>query len=129
MMKREPILIVDDDAMTRECIRQYLEFHGYDCVEAANGVEAIRRLLEEPCGVMITDNHMPVMNGIELIEYLHACPLHRPSLMILMSGDMDHEIKTRAARAGVQSCVEKPLHFPDLLREVSHAALEPTVCS
>ncbi len=68
---RHPVLVVEDDADIRECVRLVLEQEGYKVVTAANGAEAEEELAHIGCPcVMLLDLMMPVMSGWELLKHL-----------------------------------------------------------
>ena len=77
-------LVVDDSKPIRSIVAQTLRSLRFDCLEAANGVEALEVLAKckRPDLVMV-NWHMPVMDGIELIRQLRQHPTHR-SLRLLM---------------------------------------------
>jgi CheY-like chemotaxis protein len=69
--ERATILVVDDDDEAREIYVGYLR-PVFEVVEAANGVEALERLHDTLIDLVITDFHMPEMNGLELIRAMRA---------------------------------------------------------
>jgi CheY-like chemotaxis protein len=71
-MSTHHVLVVEDDAETRESLRDLLELEGYTVQTAAHGGEALAQLsrLEPPCLILL-DLMMPVMNGWELLAELH----------------------------------------------------------
>lgn len=67
------ILVAEDEPLIRMMITHVLINHGYDVVEAANGLEAVRLLDEAgPFGLVITDLAMPVMDGVAVAEHARA---------------------------------------------------------
>ena len=102
-------LIVDDQPNIRRVVRLYLEtVHKCEVIEADNGVDAIKQLLEAAVDLIITDLVMPEMTGLELVGYvrrhhsLHAIPI----VMLTSQGD---EVDRRKALAlGVNDYLIKP---------------------
>jgi len=77
------VLVVDDEADTRETLREAVEMVGCTAVLAANGADALRLLRErKPC-LMVLDLIMPVMTGEELLDILRqqAALAHLPVLI------------------------------------------------
>lgn len=67
------VLIVDDDSIARTNIKTMIDWNqnGFEiCGEAANGEVAIQIIRDSMPDIVITDMSMPVMNGIELIDYI-----------------------------------------------------------
>ncbi|MCX5685381.1 MAG: response regulator, partial [Planctomycetota bacterium] len=59
-------LIVDDDALTREMLEHTLTQEGFEVETACNGQEALEKIREGPCRLVISDWEMPGMTGEEL---------------------------------------------------------------
>ena len=71
--KRRPsarVLIVEDDATTREMLRRIVEIEGWATAEAENGRVALARMLETPPDLILLDLMMPEMDGFEFITHL-----------------------------------------------------------
>jgi DNA-binding response OmpR family regulator len=89
---RKRILVVDDDSMLRKVMRVVLEPHGYECVEAYDGAEALRILVREGCkfDLVILDWRMPGgMTGVVTSMFLREkCP----GVPVLFTSGADIEI-------------------------------------
>jgi len=111
-MKTRKILIVDDDTFSRGAMEKLLQSHDYEACSCAVAEEAIARLKQEPFNILITDLHMPGMDGFELIQ--HARAIHPELLTILITGFPGEEIKSRAEEEGVDGFFSKPIHWDEL---------------
>jgi CheY-like chemotaxis protein len=91
---KETILIVDDQAVVRDVVRQALESHGYRLLVAASGAEALQMSEEYPgtIDLLITDVVMPRMSGPALAEALRTA---RPGLRVLFFSGSAAEDATR----------------------------------
>lgn len=112
------VLVVDDEPDIRGLARIFLEMDGFEVVgEAADGGEAVERYTEmTPPTVVLLDNRMPVMTGLEAAERILA---HEPSqVVVLFSAFLDDEARSRAQRVGVAACLDKTdvTRLPQLLR-------------
>ena len=67
-----PVLVVDDDATTREMLRRVLEKDGWRVVEAENGKVALDRMLQDGPSVVLLDLMMPEMDGFTFIEEIRS---------------------------------------------------------
>jgi len=103
------ILVVDDDRTTRKLLSLYLKGNGFDVVTAENGLDAIEKLGGETVHLVVTDLNMPYMDGIEFIRTMKANPDtgHIPALMI--TTEDDDEERQRAASAGADGYLIKPV--------------------
>jgi signal transduction histidine kinase len=78
----ETILVVEDDPVLRDLIRESLRIRGYRVLEAGQGQEALERFLNYPesISLLVTDVVMPGMNGPALVQKLLPC---RPGMKVL----------------------------------------------
>lgn len=123
-MKR--ILLVDDHQLARKALKQFLEIQGYSVEEAENGAVGLAVIDQgHVFDLVISDNQMPVMTGIELIQRLaHRSYLTKHHL-ILYSGNLTPELEQQARDLGVYAVLPKPYSFEDLLATVRHASENP----
>ncbi len=120
--RREPlsgrVLVVDDEAPVREFVRELLQTRGMDVTAVADGFDALDLVANEPdtCDLVITDQTMPSISGIELAYRLKAA---RPGLpVILISGFSDRVTGRGPEELGVDAVFSKPLDHHDLLAKV-----------
>lgn len=115
------VLVVDDDPDTRLVLCDLLEKHGYECQTAENGMNAVEELIAIPIDVVITDYQMPVMNGLELIEWVARASRKKYPPVILLTGDLHESVRERATKGGVYSILPKPFRIDDLLSTLEKA--------
>ncbi len=118
------ILVVDDDTLTRDTLRQILEEEQHKIVEAQCGIEAITQLEANPVNLIVTDVIMPGMEGIEMISTLRNRGYAGP--IVAISGASSHKAQPPlrlALAAGADQVLEKPFGSKDLLAVV-RACLE-----
>jgi CheY-like chemotaxis protein len=84
--KRARILVVDDDPSTRELYALILE-PSFEVLEAEHGAAALTLLQRRPFDLVITDVHMPVMNGVELIRAIRRDPALESIPIIVETSD------------------------------------------
>lgn len=114
------IMIVDDDLQIREMLRITLERQGYEVVEAANGVEAVRVYKDQDVDVVITDIVMPEKEGIELIMELKGIDPDVNIIAISGGGRINPEDYLKwARRFGVGQTFSKPVDRQKLLEAVA----------
>lgn len=114
--RRRAILIAEDDAVLRECIRAMLEGMGHhEVLEAENGAQALRLYQEhaERVGLVLLDLDMPIMDGAEAFTRLRKLD---PALNILFSTgawERDPRLATRVAQ-GPTGILHKPYRMEQL---------------
>lgn len=120
-MKKQ-ILLVDDDPMARQVLRLYLEHLGYVCAEVEHGAAAIAWLEKSPkVDLLISDNRMPVMTGMELLLQVKSRPQFNSPPMIMYSGNLTKELSEKALELGAIAVLEKPYDLLDLSAFVTQA--------
>ena len=119
-MKR--ILLVDDHEKARQALKLFLEHHGYACEEAEHGAAAFAWLeLGQNVDLIVSDNQMPVMTGLEFLLQVRANPNYVSIPFILYSGNVTVEIQRQAHQAGVLAVLSKPYNFSDFVRIITKA--------
>ena len=116
---RKCVLLCDDEYHILRAAEFKFRRAGFDVLCASDGVEACERIDERIPDAIVTDCQMPRMNGLELIERLHADPRTRdvPVLMLTAKG---YELSVRSLREqfNVVDVVAKPFSPRELLKRV-----------
>jgi two-component system response regulator AtoC len=113
------VLLVDDDPNTRKVARANLPLDGFEVLVASSGAEALARLEESDPLAMVTDLQMPDMDGIALMERVHA---GRPSLpVVLVTAHATVETAVAAMRKGALHYLTKPVRWDELALVLRHA--------
>ncbi|HET6976362.1 MAG TPA: HD domain-containing phosphohydrolase [Pyrinomonadaceae bacterium] len=113
------LLIVDDEMPNIRLLERLFQ-HDYQCLTASSGEEAISLLDQHEVAVIISDQRMPQMTGIELLKQSAD---RRPHMVrILLTGYTDYEALVEAVNCGlVYMYVSKPWNNDDLKLRVSRA--------
>ena len=123
-MKR--ILLVDDHQMAREALKLILETQGYLVEEAENGADGLARIEQDNSfDLVISDNQMPVMTGMEFIQRLAQRSYLSTHHLILYTGNLTPELEQQARELGVSAVLSKPYNFSQLLAFVRQACENP----
>ena len=123
--KHDRILIVNDDDTLRELLRLILELRGYLGVTARDGISGLKKLKQDSYDLLITDNQMPGMEGLELIEEISRREMGIRTLLI--SGQLTKEVVESAKARGVLECLPKPFSLNLLIEIVNKAFKRDTV--
>ncbi|GJL67821.1 MAG: hypothetical protein NPIRA06_04560 [Nitrospirales bacterium] len=108
------ILIIDDDEMSRGLLRMVLEYDGCECVEAENGASGLTLLESKSFDVVILDNAMPVMTGMEFLDRLQHIPHKSDIPIIMVTGFLNPVTRENATRLGAYAIIGKPYDFWEL---------------
>ena len=116
---RKPVvLLVDDYPDAREMYAEYLEFSGFDIVQAGNGVEAIERAIDSHPDVILMDLSLPVMDGWEATRRLKADERTNTIPVLAVTGHALSGVSNDAKKAGCDGFITKPCLPEDLVTEI-----------
>jgi CheY-like chemotaxis protein len=115
---RPRVLLVDDYPDAREMYAEYLEFSGFEVVEAENGMEALQRAVETSPDIILMDLSLPVMDGWEATRRLKADKRTAPIPVVALTGHALAGISEGAKKAGCDAFVTKPCLPEDLVKEI-----------
>jgi two-component system chemotaxis response regulator CheY len=116
------ILIVDDSSLIRSQLRNALEAKGAQVVEATNGSEALWRARENLVDLVVADVHMPVMDGIKMVEELRKLPEYATTPIFILTSDAATTRAEEGRKAGATAWILKPVKT-DLLWKAIEKAL------
>jgi putative two-component system response regulator len=116
---RPRVLCVDDEPVILQIERRLLEVQGFDPVTCGDPVAAIALFDDKPFDVVITDIHMPGMDGLTLMKALRERRPELPVMVVTGQGTVDTAIQ--ALREGASGMLVKPFTGEELLGEVRRA--------
>lgn len=109
------ILIADDEEKIRAIIRKYGEFEGYEIVEAADGMEAVRLCSEQDFDVVILDIMMPELDGFSACGEIRK---RKPVPVIMLSARGEEYDRIHGFELGIDDYVVKPFSPKELMMRV-----------
>jgi EAL domain-containing protein (putative c-di-GMP-specific phosphodiesterase class I)/CheY-like chemotaxis protein len=112
------VLLVDDDDAVRHFFVRALQRAGFDVVEAGDGPEGLARIAEQLPSVVVLDNRMPGMSGLDVLTKLRGDPPTRTLPVILVTAEGDVEERVEGLGAGADDYVTKPVHPDELVARV-----------
>ena len=117
-MANELILIVEDDNNSRKLVRDLLDFHGYQTLEAGTGEEGVRLTLQFQPALVLMDIELPGINGIEALERLRQNPATRAIPIIAVTASVMPHDRQKVVNAGFDGYHRKPIAMKDFLKDV-----------
>jgi two-component system chemotaxis response regulator CheY len=117
------LLIVDDSPVMHRLIARIISTAALpiECLSAASGRDALDLLRQAKADLILTDYHMPAMNGEEFIGMLQQDPGLRDIPVVVMSTDATRARVSRMAAAGVSGYLSKPFTPELLCKEITRA--------
>lgn len=108
-MTARRILVVEDNPLNLKLVRDVLQFAGYDVVGANSGEDGLRLALESPPDLVLMDLQLPGIDGTETLRRLRQTGPGRHVPVIAVTAFAMAEDRKRAALAGFDGFVEKPI--------------------
>lgn len=119
-MSRKRILIVDANAELRKTLAEYvLGPEGHSCLEAASGQEALQLASRRSIDLVLADQHLPDIAGIDVLRELRLAGLHMP--VVIMTVEGSESLAVEALREGASGYVRKPFRTEDIMSAVRRA--------
>ena len=108
----KPILVVEDEAIMRESLRDWLTESGYQVATVENGEEALKTITEQDFGLLILDLRLPGKDGLRVLEEARAS---RPELKgIIITAYPSLETAVEAMKGGAVDYLTKPVDLNQL---------------
>ena len=114
------VLLVEDTVEYREKLTEDLKRGGYDVVSASNGYEGIEILKKDGDSIdlIVSDLHMPELNGLEMAKMIFDENMTEAPIMILTT-DASKEMKKKGKLAGIKTWILKPIKKETFLGTVN----------
>lgn len=116
------VLVIDDDPLMIEMVKDFLESHGYHVIPARTGQEALAKAEISKPDVLILDVMMPGMDGYETCRSLKQDARLSGVPVIMFTASTDLKFNQRAFEAGADFCLSKPFEMDRFLNVVRMAA-------
>jgi len=113
------ILVVEDNPLNLKLVRDVLGFAGYDVVEATSGEEGLRVAEQDPPDLVLMDLQLPGIDGTETLHRLRQGALCRAVPVIAVTAFAMPEDRVRAAAAGFDGYIEKPISVRELPGQIA----------
>ena len=123
-LKHKKILVVDDEPLFVSSIVETLMHAGYKTVAAAkDGKEALNKANKTEFDLIITDLHMPGVDGIEFLIALSEIPFK--GCLFVLSAFLNDNTERMVRQLGATACLEKPINLQELVSLIADALTHP----
>ena len=106
------ILVVDDQKSIRDILSHLLSGLGFHVTLASDGAQGWRRFQSAPCDLVLTDLHMPVMDGWDLARRIKEASPRTP--VVLLTGEGRGRVLEKLDRSDIDSALFKPFSLGEL---------------
>ena len=117
-MSNTSILIIDDEPLVGEVLRDFLKDEGYDVHLSADGKEALGVFKEVRPELVITDLNMPGISGFQVAAEVKRM---KPSVPVVLLTGWDVDFTTVELQGrGIDALIKKPFAITDILQTIEH---------
>ena len=116
MTNRFHILVVDDEPAQREMISGFLKKQAFDVVVAENGAKALELFRHDSIDLILTDQRMPHLSGLDLLQAVRAINPETPVILMTAFGSIEAAVS--AIQGGATDYLTKPLNLDELLYRI-----------
>lgn len=113
------ILTVDDSRSSRQMITFTLNSAGYKVLEAIDGIEGLDVAQNQQFDLILTDQNMPRMDGLTLIENLRMLPTYQKTPILMLTTDGSDDMKAKGRAVGATGWLVKPFDPERLIAVVN----------
>ena len=110
------VLIVDDEKMIRNVLREYVEFEGYEAREAEDGLQAVRMCKEEDFDIILMDVMMPGLDGFSAVKEIRKS---KDIPVIMLSARGEEYDKLFGFEVGADDYVTKPFSPKEVMARIA----------
>ena len=111
------VLAVDDSSSLRQMVAFSLKAAGYNVIEAVDGQDGLDKARQQAVDLVLTDQNMPRMDGLQLIKLLRGLPDYAKTPILMLTTESSDEMKQKGRAAGANGWLVKPFD-PQRLIEV-----------
>ena len=115
MMKRQCIMVVDDEPAVRILLKRCLELEDYDVIQASDGDSALAVMRKCLPDLVILDILMPGLDGFEVLEFIRQ---RFDIPIIMLSGKQEVTTVRDALISGADDYLRKPFHTQELVARI-----------
>ena len=112
------ILVAEDNPANLELMREILDIHGHEIIEAHDGSEALLQAEMAHPDLILLDVNMPVLNGFEVLERLRATPQLASIKVVALTAYAMRGDREKALQAGFDGYLTKPIDIQTLTETI-----------
>jgi DNA-binding response OmpR family regulator len=121
MNKQARIIVVEDELLSRDMLVRRLASRNFDVIGFPTAHEALAHMEEYPADLILMDNALPNMSGVDAVRLLRQRWSHDSLPILMVSAMIDSEDVVEALEAGANDYVIKPINFKVLLARINTA--------
>ncbi len=121
--RKHTVMVVDDEEKVLTALSRFLRHENYKLVTATSGPAALSLIAEQPVHVIVTDQQMPGMTGIELLKRVKAA--YPDTIRMVLTGHTEAKVALAAINEGeVYRFITKPVQGEELKLAIRHGLVQ-----
>jgi DNA-binding response OmpR family regulator len=112
------VLVADDDEASADLLKHFLEAKGFEVVTAADGNQAVELGSEGDFALVILDVHMPIYDGVEVLDLLRRRHVLHPVKVIALTADLSEQVRVALDSGRIDAYLTKPVELAELAAHV-----------
>lgn len=117
-LEKKKALIADDEYNNRLCLTFTLEGEGWEVNQAQDGRETIEKVLKWQPDLLILDNQMPKLTGVEVYQHLQLSGIIKPAVVLISANS---ELEKIASCLGIAYYLHKPFDIAEFIKTINYA--------
>ena len=117
-MEGKLVLVVEDNAVNMELVRDVLQAKGYRTLEATSGEEALELVRGEAPDLILLDIQLPGIDGVETLARLREAPETAATTVVALTAQAMRGDRESFLAAGFDGYISKPIDVPEFIRAV-----------
>ena len=122
---KQRILVVEDNSLNRELLRDWLDVEGYEVWSAADLKDSYETFAKRVPDVVLLDINLGKDNGLDLVAWMHQKPETREIPVIAVTAHALPAEQEQILRVGCKACLSKPVNFQQLREELNRWLQDP----
>jgi len=115
---RERILLIEDDQILHDSIAELLNIHDFQVESFTHPEKAVARFAEEVFDIVVCDNKMPVMTGLDVLKHIRSSKPVKFIPLIMITAYDDRDIYRKAMIGGADDFINKPFKSDELIAAI-----------
>ena len=112
---RPRVLVVEDEAHIRELVCLHFGLEGYECIEAATGVDALRLASEQAFDLVVLDLMIPGLDGVTVCKAVRRLPVNADVPILMLTARREESDKVLGLESGADDYLTKPFGVRELV--------------
>ncbi len=113
------VLVIEDDPITLEMLRQTFQHHRWECFTATNGAQGWALAKQEIPDVILSDLLLPMKHGFQILRQAKSDAQLRSTKVVIMTASGNEQTRAEARQLGAEAYFDKPFDLEELVKTLT----------